>query len=103
METSVAKKFKVRKVPTLKFFNGGKPSEYGGGRTADDIISWLNKKILSLAALASGNVPEEEGVLVLTNDNFDAAIAEHQHILGIDFCHLHSNEIVALDQTLHQA
>ena len=38
--------------------------------------------VLSLAALASSDVTEEEGVRVLTNDNFDAAIAEHQHILG---------------------
>lgn len=44
VETSVAEKFEVRGYPTLKFFNGGKPSEYGGGRTADDIISWLTKK-----------------------------------------------------------
>merc|ERR1711931_220830 len=37
--------------------------------------------VLSLAALASSDVAEEEGGLVLTNDNFDATIAEHQHIL----------------------
>ena len=40
---------------------------------------------LSLAALASSDIAEEEGVLVLTNDNFDAAIAEHQHILGEEY------------------
>lgn len=44
IESSLAEKFEVRGYPTLKFFKGGKPSEYGGGRTAADIISWLSKK-----------------------------------------------------------
>lgn len=44
VESSVAEKFEIRGYPTLKFFKGGNPTEYGGGRTAPDIISWLNKK-----------------------------------------------------------
>jgi len=44
IETSLGEKFGVRGYPTLKFFNGGKPTEYGGGRTAVDILGWLNKK-----------------------------------------------------------
>jgi len=44
IETSLGEKFEVRGYPTLKFFRNGKPVEYSGGRTADTIVSWLEKK-----------------------------------------------------------
>jgi len=37
-------KYDVRGFPTLKFFRGGKPTEYNGGRTEDEIVSWVSKK-----------------------------------------------------------
>merc|ERR1711910_125239 len=43
-EGPLAEKFEVRGYPTLKFFRNGKPMEYNGGRTADTIITWVEKK-----------------------------------------------------------
>lgn len=45
VETQLAEKHGVRGYPTLKFYRKGIPSEYTGGRQADDIVNWLNKKI----------------------------------------------------------
>lgn len=44
-ETELAEKHDVRGYPTLKFFKSGKPMDFKGGRTSEEIIKWLNKKI----------------------------------------------------------
>jgi len=43
-ESKLAEKFDVRGYPTLKFYKNGKDQEYNGGRTADTIVTWLEKK-----------------------------------------------------------
>jgi len=40
----LGKKFGVKGYPTLKFFKDGVDQEYTGGRTADTIVTWLDKK-----------------------------------------------------------
>jgi len=43
-EKEVASRFGVRGYPTLKWFVNGKDTEYNGGRTAAEIVQWINKK-----------------------------------------------------------
>jgi len=43
-ETELSEQHEVRGYPTLKFFRNGKAIDYTGGRTADEIVNWLEKK-----------------------------------------------------------
>lgn len=43
-ESELAEQNAIKGYPTLKFYRNGKPIDYTGGRTADEIVLWLNKK-----------------------------------------------------------
>jgi protein disulfide-isomerase A1 len=43
-QAKLGEQFEVRGYPTLKFFRNGKPADYNGGRTADTIVTWVEKK-----------------------------------------------------------
>ena len=65
-------RFGVQGFPTLKFFRNGKASDYGGGRTKDTIVSWVNKK--------SGPAAR-----TLTSTDEAEAIIESQDVVVIGF------------------
>lgn len=62
IEQSLAEQFGVRGYPTLKFFRSGNEIEYNGGRTSDEIISWVTKKT-GPAAVAVKSVEEAETLI----------------------------------------
>jgi len=43
-EGELAEQNGIKGYPTLKFYRNAKPIDYTGGRTADEIVNWLNKK-----------------------------------------------------------
>merc|ERR1712121_565247 len=93
-EGATAEKFEVRGYPTLKFFKNGKPMEYGGGRTADTIVSWVEKFVTDFLAgnlkqhLMSEEVPEDwdkEGVKVLVGKNFHEVAMNTEKDVLVEF------------------
>jgi len=61
----LASRFSVQGFPTLKYFVNGEAADYGGGRTADTIVSWLNKRALP----AVSELADEDAVKKLVTDN----------------------------------
>ena len=59
-EPDLAKRFDVGGYPTLKFFKNHATEglEYGGGRTKDEIITWLDKKSGPPAHAINGEYPD---------------------------------------------
>lgn len=44
LEADLASENDIKGYPTLKFYKKGKAMDYSGGRTADEIVNWLEKK-----------------------------------------------------------
>lgn len=63
-EGELAEQFGVRGYPTLKFFRSSNPIDYNGGRQADDIVAWLDKK----TGPAAKNLDAVEAVEVFLKD-----------------------------------
>eukprot|EP00606_Chrysophyceae_sp_TOSAG23-5_P001313 GSChrysophyteH2.ASY1.ANO1.1431.1 assembled CDS len=71
---TIAQNFGVQGYPTIKYFpkGGAEPEDYQGGRTADDIVGWVNDKVGTARRIKS--VPSS--VLTLNTGNFE------KHALG---------------------
>jgi protein disulfide-isomerase-like protein len=73
-EKSLGSRFGVKGFPTLKWFPAGSttPVDYEGGRTADDIVKFVNEKAGTNARVKK--VPT--AVTVLDPSNFDAIVMD---------------------------
>ena len=69
--TASAGKYGVKGYPTIKYFAKGEtePEDYKGGRTAADIVKWVNEKVGTNRRVKT--VPSD--VTTLTSANFDLA------------------------------
>lgn len=67
----LSERFGVQGFPTLKWFKGGKASEYGGGREEKTIVSWIRKRI----GAATTTVSTAAELAAFTAKNPVAAIA----------------------------
>jgi len=79
----LAGRFSVSGYPTLMFFPAGsqKSESYSGGRTANDIIDWVNKRTGSGAKIKTAPT----AVVVLTPDNFDTIVKDTNKNVLVEF------------------
>lgn len=87
VETKLGEKFGVRGYPTLKFFRNGKPTEYGGGRDAAAIVSWVKKKTgpaaKALDSVDDANTFKDSADVVVVGFFKDADAAEAKAFLDV--------------------
>lgn len=65
-----AQQYGVQGYPTIKFFVDGKPVDYNGGRTGDDIVNWIKKK----TAPASTHLADAAALTAAKADNKVAVV-----------------------------
>lgn len=77
--SSLAGKFGVTGFPTIKWFPAGSttPSDYSGGRTADDLVAHVNKEIGTHKKVKKA----PSAVHDLDDTNFDATVDSSKHTL----------------------
>ena len=80
--SALGARFEVKGFPTLKYFPKGgdvkAPEAYSGGRTAADIVTFLNDK-----TGARGFVRKPQSAVKVLNDvaSFDAVVDGSKHVL----------------------
>ena len=75
----LAREFGIAGYPTLKFFRSGQLIAYNGGRKANDIVKWVEKKTTPLTVVL--NTPEEVKTLNEGNDvNIIAYFNDENHV-----------------------
>jgi protein disulfide-isomerase A1 len=77
-EAKLGEQFEVRGYPTLKFFRNGKATEYNGGRTADTIVTWVEKK----TGPAALSLDTAEAAKTFVEDNEIAVIGFFSDVEG---------------------
>lgn len=84
VEKDLGQKFGVQGYPTLYWFINGEKSDYKGGRTADTIVSWINKR--TGPAVSTGELPEVSGqpLVVLKGKSISASFLSFAESLADD-------------------
>jgi len=83
VEKDIASRFGVTGYPTLKFFKKGKtePEAYNSGRTADDIVSFINRE-----SGARGFIKKPASAVVqLDSSNFDSIALDTTKDVLVEF------------------
>jgi len=74
--------YDIKGFPTIKMFYKGEVSEYDGGRTADDIVSWAEARaVVNIPAPEVAEVTEESVFNANCKDHSICVIAILPHIL----------------------
>ncbi|XP_062500839.1 uncharacterized protein LOC134178068 [Corticium candelabrum] len=82
-EKDLASRFGVTGYPTLKFFPKGstEPEDYSGGRSADDVINFINSKAGTRAKIKKA----ASAVVDLDPSNFDKIVKDESNDVLVEF------------------